>query len=294
MNICIIVFSPSGHTLQAAEMLQASLQEHSLQVQLLNITRQKEVFSNHKLTDYLLKNVERHDVLCIGGPVYAGHLEGNVQKLIKSLPAPDKNWGKLAIPFITYGGLHSSVALQEAGSLLHAGKRINIMGVKMASFHSLSQTLPFKINEGRPGLQEEAVAHEMATRLKQIISIGNYIDVRQSFSYASLLHKVALKFLNQDYFHRKYRTVRADPTICTGCGSCQKHCPVNLIKIVNRKAIRVDNGNYCLLCAECYHHCPQKAIVHEFLEQKITKKLSDEKAKYNETPQSAVYPLVNE
>ncbi len=293
MKICIIVFSPSGHTLQAAKMLQTAMQEQGMKVQLLNITRQEEVFKHNKVRDYLLKNVERHDVLCIGGPVYAGHLEGNVQKIIRQLPAPDKHWGKLAIPFITYGGLHSSVALQEAGALLHANKRTTVLGVKMASFHSLSQNLlPCKINEGKPGREEEQVAGEMARRLKQLSDQGQWEDVRQSFAYASLMHKMVLKFLSQDYFHRKYRTVHAKPEKCNGCGTCQKLCPVNLIEIVDQKAVRVDNGNYCLLCAECYHHCPRHAVVHEFVEQKITKKLNKEKQKYHELPQSAVYPLI--
>lgn len=292
MNICIIVFSPSGHTLKAAQMMKAAMEKEMMQVQLINITGQKEVFKNNNLRGYLVENINAHDVLCVGGPVYAGHLEGNVRKVIKTLPKPDGHWGKLAIPFITYGGLHSSVSLQEAGALLHACGRINILGVKMESFHSLSQTLPCKINEGKPGLQEEAVAQEMAHRLKQMSHIGDWKDVRKSFGYASLLHKVVLKFLDQDYFHSKYRTVRANPEVCNGCGVCKKVCPVNLIEIIEQKAVRVENAdNYCLLCAECYHHCPRKAVVHEFLEQKISKRLSAEQKRYHETPRSTVYPV---
>ena len=293
MNVSIIAFSPSGHTLQAAKMMQAALQEQSFRTQIVDVTRQKEVFTQHRLLDFLQENVEAHEVLLVGGPVYAGHLEGTAKEIIAALPPPDEKWGRLAVPFITYGGLHSSVALQEAGALLHAAKRMNILGVKMASFHSLSQTLPFKINEGRPGAPEATVAREMARRLASLIRSGHAVDVRRSFGYAPLAHRIALKFLTQDYFHRQYRTVRADPARCTGCGSCLPHCPVNLIKIANRKAVRAEQGHYCLLCAECYHHCPRHAVIHEFLEQKIAKKLSAEQAKYHETPASAVYPLLS-
>lgn len=293
MKASIIVFSPSGHTLQAAMLMQNSLKAQGIEVQLLDVTREKEVFSENKLVDYLVNRVECHDVLCIGGPVYAGHLEGNVHKIIKALPVPDGHWGNIAIPFITYGGLHSSIALQEAGDLLYASRRIPILGVKMASFHSLSQNLlPDKINEGRPGPEEALVAGEMAKRLKALSAQDKWVDVRKSFHYASMKHRIVLKFLSQHYFHRKYRTVHAKPEICNGCGTCKKVCPVNLIDIVDKKAVRISNGNYCLLCAECYHHCPRHAVVHEFVEQKITKKLNKEKAKYHELPRSAVYPLV--
>ncbi len=62
--------------------------------------------------------VSPHDVLCIGGPVYAGHLQENVKNIIKALPLPDEKWGSMAVPFVSYGGVHSSVALKEAGILL--------------------------------------------------------------------------------------------------------------------------------------------------------------------------------
>ena len=294
MNVCIIVFSPSGHTLQAGQMLQTALLDQSISADLINITRQAEVFTNNNIAAFLRNNVPRHDLLCIGGPVYAGHLESNVHRLIKSLPPPDDNhWGRLAIPFVTYGGLHSSVALQEAGNLLHAASRINIMGIKMASFHSLSHNLqPAKINEGKPGPEEKAVAVEAVYRLKHLLQQNKFPDIRHSFAYASQTHKLILHFFSQNYFHAKYRTVRADPAKCNGCGSCQQRCPVNLIQIIAGKAVRINNGHVCLLCAECYHHCPRKAVIHDFVEQKISQKLNREKEKYHENPPSAVYPLM--
>ncbi|MFX1393344.1 MAG: EFR1 family ferrodoxin [Promethearchaeota archaeon] len=44
---------------------------------------------------------------------------------------------------------------------------------------------------------------------------------------------------------------------CNGCGTCEKICPVDNIKIVNEKPEWQHN---CQFCLGCLHYCPQKAI----------------------------------
>lgn len=44
---------------------------------------------------------------------------------------------------------------------------------------------------------------------------------------------------------------------CTGCGNCVKQCPVNNIKLVNRKP---QWGNTCTHCMACIASCPTEAI----------------------------------
>lgn len=44
---------------------------------------------------------------------------------------------------------------------------------------------------------------------------------------------------------------------CTGCGICQKLCPVGNIKQVDKKVTWGDN---CTQCLACFHWCPQAAI----------------------------------
>ncbi len=44
---------------------------------------------------------------------------------------------------------------------------------------------------------------------------------------------------------------------CTGCGICEKICPVGNIKQVDKKVIW---GDHCTHCLACFHWCPQTAI----------------------------------
>jgi len=52
-------------------------------------------------------------------------------------------------------------------------------------------------------------------------------------------------------------TVKIDKDKCTGCGSCIEVCPVQAIKIKNKKAVV---GQDCVECGACLNQCPEEAI----------------------------------
>jgi NAD-dependent dihydropyrimidine dehydrogenase PreA subunit len=292
MKTAIIVFSPSGHTLKVAEMMEQSMTDKGMQVQLLDITRNKRIFRENRMEQYLEEKVEPHDLVCVGGPVYAGHFEGNAMNTIKALPDPDKTWGKLAIPFISYGGLHSSIALMEAGNLFHESGRKNISGMKIASFHTLSTALSFKINENKPGAEALPVIEELVERIAGIVNQDfAQKDIRKSFSYAPTIERLVLRTLSQEFWHGKYKPVEIDYNKCNGCGICVAGCPVNMFEMVDGKPQRTRATEHCILCAECFHNCPVGAISYKYLSK--AKKRLETLSKKMEFPQSAVYPLQN-
>ena len=45
---------------------------------------------------------------------------------------------------------------------------------------------------------------------------------------------------------------------CTGCGKCEKVCPMNIIKIQNNKPVWTKDS--CACCLACLHRCPVQAI----------------------------------
>jgi uncharacterized protein (DUF362 family)/ferredoxin len=46
---------------------------------------------------------------------------------------------------------------------------------------------------------------------------------------------------------------------CTGCGFCARHCPVDAIQVVDRRA-RMDTGR-CIRCYCCHELCPETAVM---------------------------------
>ena len=57
--------------------------------------------------------------------------------------------------------------------------------------------------------------------------------------------------------HSYDHSVLLDPSKCTGCTTCLKHCPTEAIRIKDGHA--VINEKRCIDCGECIRNCPHKA-----------------------------------
>jgi len=294
LKVTIIVFSPSGNTLTTAKLFEQSFLKRDAQVQLINFTAIKEIADQKSIAKYLNDTVDPHDVLCIGGPVYAGHLQENVKSIIKALPLPDEKWSPLVVPFVSYGGVHSSIALKEAGALLRKRKRKNISGVKIAASHSLVTKFPFKINENKPGEEEFQTVEVLTDRVAEIEKkeFHEIKDVSRSFSYNSFGENLIYKMISEKTWHKMMfgeREFKYDK--CNGCGLCAKRCPMQIIEMKDKKPeINENSSAECCYCAECYNKCKFDAISWDLSRSKKYLSHMNSKNKF-ESPQSAVYPL---
>jgi len=294
LRITIIVFSPSGNTLTAAKLFEQSFLKRNAQVQLINFTARKEIADQKSIVKYLNDIVNPHDVLCIGGPVYAGHLQENVKNIIKALPLPDDKWGPMVVPFISYGGVHSSIALKEAGGLLRKRNRKNISGVKIAASHSLTKKFEFSINENKPGEEEIQVIDSLADRVVEAVGkeFNEIKDVSNSFSYISFGENLLYNIFSEKMFHKMMfgkREIKHNK--CTGCGVCAKRCPMQIIEMRDKKPeINKNSSAGCCYCAECYNKCKFDAISWDLSKSKKYLSHMNNKGKF-ESQQSAVYPL---
>jgi ferredoxin len=51
-----------------------------------------------------------------------------------------------------------------------------------------------------------------------------------------------------------------DEALCTGCGICVKHCPVDVLRLDRTaKKARIAYREDCMLCGQCMD-CPEDAI----------------------------------
>lgn len=299
MRVAIVVFSPSGNTLKVAKMLKENLLGKDNNVQIVDCTRAKDIFKYRSFNQYLKHHVKEHDILCIGSPVYAHHLHYNVQDLIKSLPPPGNGWGQFTIPFVTYGGINSGVALQEAGNLLKKTGRIPIAGMKINSQHSLTKLpqITTKVNDGMPG---EEINH-LIEELNGIILNGQgYEDVSKSFCYQKLIGRIKAKIIFREKLWQKhlYPKLVIDPEKCIHCGKCAAICPVQRIEMIDKAPTISKENPGCIHCGSCVSHCPTDAITFDTNWDRWNKLLSTAANGHgplpsNEEPKSAVYGKIN-
>jgi protein-L-isoaspartate O-methyltransferase/flavodoxin/Pyruvate/2-oxoacid:ferredoxin oxidoreductase delta subunit len=299
MKIAIIQFSPSGNTSKVAEMLKNELKQRNQEVQLIDITHEKQFFVEKDAQNFLLEKVKQHDVLLIGSPVYAHHLQYHVKDLIKVLPKPNEIWGKYAIPFVTYGGLTSGIALKEAAELLKKSGRIIHAGMKVSASHRMTRAfMSEEFNKNKLLDNNMSQIIELVNRIMQL----NHNKVAKcnakSLDYNGLVStlKANIIFKEKLWHEKRYPKICIDHKICTNCGKCAINCPVmHLIK--KDTTININDESPCIHCLNCVTDCPNKAIKlvgdlekgRAFMSKMISKKGN------KEMPETAVYPfLVNE
>ena len=292
MKVVIVVFSPSGHSLQAAEMIKSCCEEKHAVVRLINSTGNTALLFDKRKKEHLAQQLGEWDLLFIGGPIYAGHMERNVLNLIKDLPRPDADHAGLAVPFATYGGVHSSVALEEMGRGLKRKKYRSLLGIKIAAKHSLTTTFSNEIYPDRPGKEEEDTIRQAVDRVYELLGKGkeHIVDQSGAFKYCPTKMRIMFKIFSQERIHGKFKQVKVIPEKCIQCQKCVAVCPVNMFQFSQGKIVMEAEKSRCILCAECFHACPAGAIEHPYIEM-ARKRLQNGFAHLEEEP-SAIYPKI--
>ena len=91
-----------------------------------------------------------------------------------------------------------------------------------------------------------------------------------------ILYRMAGFFGQRLYFGHKTKNYsdkfRVDEDKCIGCGKCEKLCPMNNIKIEDKKVVQ---NNQCIMCYRCINNCPKQAMTllgKKVVEQSVIEK----------------------
>lgn len=295
MRVAILSFSPSGNTAEVSQGLQRALAEKGIECSAVEMAGDEMAFVGGRWREALEARISEHDIIVVGGPVYAHHLHYNVKTLIRSLPDPDGKWGRLAIPFVTYGGVSSGVALKEAGEELGKGGRTVVAGMKIAMSHRMTRAfMDREFNGDLPKGPAEESIRILANRIASLQYVPNPADARSALGYYSIgtWLKAKVLFREEKWQRERYPKVAIDPDACSGCGKCVRSCPVLRLRKRDDGAVRQD-GPDCIHCLNCVAECPKGAMQlqgdiergRRFMARMI------ERHGNREVPASAVYPL---
>ena len=144
----IVFFSPAGSTRLIAQCIEKNLAGHGMTASVFDLGR-----IGHAQRAEILELLHEPCCLWIGSPVYCDHAVPPVMEFIQALPVAP---GRYAVPFVTWGGVTSGLALPEMVEALNKQQIIPLAAAKILAVHSSMWTASKPLGTGHPDAQDLA------------------------------------------------------------------------------------------------------------------------------------------
>ena len=195
--------------------------------------------------------------LWIGSPVYCDHALPLVAEWIEGLKPSARGW---AVPFVTWGGVTSGLALPELADLLQARGFQTVGAAKVLAEHSSLWAAAEPLGAGRPDAADLAQVRELVAAVVANLAQAAPapLDLRRlDYLSPSLRTEAASKSLAKA--KSMMPAPRAVETRCTQCGECVAACPVVAITLDPYPVM----AEHCVRCQQCVRICPEGAFPHD-------------------------------
>ncbi len=248
----IIYFSPAGTTATVAERIGRYLRARGQAVESIDLA------AAWKSGRTELERLEWPADCClwIGSPVYCHHAAPPVAQFLDHLP--ERLTGH-AVPFVTWGGVSSGLALPElAQQLLNKGLQ-PVGAAKIIACHSSTWNVKEPLRAGRPDGDDFALLRELVDKVCENLSAPAPVPLK-----LSVLNYLPER-LRRDSATKSLALVKASVPLelrrelCTRCGTCMDRCPLNCISLDPYPHL----GDECIRCLQCVRHCPEQAFVFD-------------------------------
>jgi len=260
-----------------AQILARALEEAHWSVEVFDLDRR----GQQDCSSLVERAMENGGCLFIGSPVYALRALPPVVQFLNQLPMTK---GRYAVPFITWGGESSGVALLEMAQLLEEKGYALPGAAKILAVHSSMWYCEHPLGEGHPDAEDKALVRVLVRELTSRLQ-GPYSPLLSSkdmhYQPPDLEREAWSAGLNN--VRTIFDTKEIDTRLCNQCGICRDECPVQAIELVPFVKI----GDDCIRCYNCVRMCPEEAIKLDLsgVEEKIRKRAFD----YSERPLSQIF-----
>lgn len=224
MNVYEILFSPTGGTKKAADIVAAAFGDAP---SVIDLTDHSQPF--HRL------ELSGGDLAVIAVPSYGGRVPALAAERLSRL----RGEGAQAILLCAYGARAFEDTLAELRDVaVKSGFRV-IAALAAVTEHSVVRT----IAAGRPDARDRALLQSFALDIHRKLSAG---ELSEPAIPGNRPYKDGLK---------RPMIPEAGPG-CTGCGACAKACPAQAI---DREDPKKTNPEACASCMRCVLVCPSRA-----------------------------------
>ena len=225
MNVCEIVFSPTGGTRRAARIVAGAL---SGQVRSIDLTARAGAWRGASCTE--------DEVAVIAVPSYGGRMPSLAAERLSAM----SGGGARAVLVCVYGNRAFDDTLVEMEDVAAAAGFRVVAAVAAVAEHSIVR----RYAAGRPDGEDRRRLEEYAGRIAERLAAGA----------EALMHPLPG---NRPYRESKRSGLVPLPSAaCSGCGACVRICPAGAIDAEDPR--RVD-GEKCISCMACTAACPEAA-----------------------------------
>lgn len=226
----IYYFSGTGNCLAAARMINEKLTEKS------------EIISIPAVDGNLVINAERVGFVF---PVYCHKVPDIVKRFILRMEFTSS-------PYIyavaTHAGAVGQSLFDVQALLAKKGQSLSL---------GIALDMPGNAIETKPDIDWErlSVLEQKATEIAGLIDVQEKNIMHGKKGLLEYIRNRIVGFFSWNYVFSPKRFKISNH--CTGCGICEKLCPVNNIHMVHLKP---EWGKKCAACLACFHWCPKEAI----------------------------------
>ena len=217
--------------------------------------------------DNVIMAVKQEEVLVFAYPVQYS----TVPKILREFINDNKElWKNKKIFVIATMGLFSGDGAGILGRLLEKYGAEIIGGLHLKMPDSIGDEKVLK----RPLEKNVELVKKAEEKIKR--AVGLMKAGKPTREGIGVLYHMAGFFGQRLYFGHKTKSysdkLRIDENRCISCGKCEKLCPMNNIKVIDKKVMQ---NNQCTMCYRCVNNCPKQAMTllgKEVVEQSVIEK----------------------
>jgi ferredoxin/flavodoxin len=274
-KVFIVHFSPAGSTRHVARVMEKRFKELGIEPSLFDLA------NNSELSHVISEQIRDDSCLIVGSPVYVSRAAPPIMQFLAELtPVTTAS----AVPYVTWGGASSGIALFEmARELLKKGFKV-LGAAKVMAVHCLMWQLENPLGAGRPNSEDERIVQKLVDELDRRMQShrSRGIDLSDLAYQKEEIHaemeKMSLEIAKA---HMPVREV--DHELCNQCEICEEVCPTASVVLEPYPVF----GKSCIYCFSCMRNCPEGAIKANLSE--IWQRIRDRAECFVERPYTEIF-----
>lgn len=278
MKTAFVAFcSPAGSTRHVAQVIAGALDGKADAIRLLDLG----LGSDPARSCDRLRPAGAGDCLFVGSPVYRELCVPPVMAFLDGLPPAD---GCAAVPFVTWGGATSGIALWQMGKVLEKKGYRLVGAAKVMAVHAMMWTSNPPVGLGHPDADDDRQVADLIGKVIQRLaqSTGEALPLDVLDYQPAAVGAEIKKKLGQPWM---IVPKSIDETKCTQCAICKQICPVTAVSLDPFPVF----DERCFDCFNCIRECPEEAITPGVSLEKIAGMIRERVEKFNEQPPTQVF-----